>query len=400
MSKTEEIYRLLVNEIQDYALFMLDRSGIVMTWNNGAERLTGYKASEIIGSHFSCFFRPEDIQAGRPNRELETALKQGRTEDEGWRVRKDGGRFWANVVLTALYDEEGNHRGFAKITRDVSKRREAEIELRELHNQLEKRVQERTVELGLANRELAEANRTKDDFLATLSHELRTPLTSAFGWVQLLRGGSMDAGQQRRGLDIIDRNLRAQIKLIDDLLNVSHIAAGKIRLDLRQADALQIVRAAVDSVRAVAKEKRVDVRFSVRRGVHSVETAVDAARLQQVFSNLLTNAVKFTPSGGRIQVRLDRSDTRLIVRVSDTGEGIPAEFMPHVFERFRQADSSQSRRHGGLGIGLSLVRQLVELHGGTVQVESAGKGQGATFIVSLPLRDIQGAESSRLPRPA
>jgi PAS domain S-box-containing protein len=400
MSKTEEIYRLLVNEIQDYAIFMLDRSGIVMTWNNGAERLTGYKASEIIGSHFSCFFRPEDIQAGWPNRELETALKQGRSEDEGWRVRKDGGRFWANVVLTALYDEEENHRGFAKITRDVSKRREAEIELRELHNQLEKRVQERTVELGLANRELAEANRTKDNFLATLSHELRTPLTSAFGWVQLLRGGGMDAGQQRRGLDIIDRNLRAQIKLIDDLLNVSHIAAGRIRLDLRQGDALRIVRAAVDSVRAVAKEKRVDVRFSVRRGVHSVETAVDAARLQQVFSNLLTNAVKFTPSGGRIQVRLDRSDTRLIVRVSDTGEGIPAEFMPHVFERFRQADSSQSRRHGGLGIGLSLVRQLVELHGGTVQVESAGKGQGATFIVSLPLRDIQGAESSRLPRPA
>jgi PAS domain S-box-containing protein len=400
MSKTEEIYRLLVNEIQDYAIFMLDRSGIVMTWNNGAERLTGYKASEIIGSHFSCFFRPEDIQAGWPNRELETALKQGRSEDEGWRVRKDGGRFWANVVLTALYDEEENHRGFAKITRDVSKRREAEIELRELHNQLEKRVQERTVELGLANRELAEANRTKDNFLATLSHELRTPLTSAFGWVQLLRGGGMDAGQQRRGLDIIDRNLRAQIKLIDDLLNVSHIAAGKIRLDLRQADALQIIRAAVDSVRPIAKEKRVDVRFSVRRGVHSVEAAVDAARLQQVFSNLLTNAVKFTPSGGRIQVRLDRSDTRLIVRVSDTGEGIPAEFMPHVFERFRQADSSQSRRHGGLGIGLSLVRQLVELHGGTVQVESAGKGQGATFIVSLPLRDIQGAESSRLPRPA
>jgi len=400
MSKTEEIYRLLVNEIQDYAIFMLDRSGIVMTWNNGAERLTGYKASEIIGSHFSCFFRPEDIQAAWPNRELETALKQGRSEYEGWRVRKDGGRFWANVVLTALYDEEGNHRGFAKITRDVSKRREAEIELRELHNQLEKRVQERTVELGLANRELAEANRTKDDFLATLSHELRTPLTSAFGWVQLLRGGSMDAVQQRRGLDIIDRNLRAQIKLIDDLLNVSHIAAGKIRLDLRQADALQIIRAAVDSIRVVAKEKRVDVRFSVRRGVHSVKTAVDAARLQQVFSNLLTNAVKFTPSGGRIQVRLDRSDTRLIVRVSDTGEGIPAEFMPHVFERFRQADSSQSRRHGGLGIGLSLVRQLVELHGGTVQVESAGKGQGATFIVSLPLRDIQSAESSRLLRPA
>src|SRR5215467_3753606 len=145
MSKTEEIYRLLVNEIQDYAIFMLDRSGIVMTWNNGAERLTGYKASEIIGSHFSCFFRPEDIQAAWPNRELETALKQGRSEYEGWRVRKDGGRFWANVVLTSLYDEEGNHRGFAKITRDVSKRREAEMELRELHNQLEKRVQERTV---------------------------------------------------------------------------------------------------------------------------------------------------------------------------------------------------------------------------------------------------------------
>ena len=249
--------------------------------------------------------------------------------------------------------------------------------------------------------ELAEANRTKDDFLAVLSHELRTPLTSAFGWVQLLLAGGMDERQRRKGLEVVDRNLRAQIKLVDDLLNVSNISTGNLALDLRVTDALQLVRTAVDSIRPAAREKGIAVRFSSARAMTSINAVVDPARLQQIVWNLLANAVKFTPAGGRIEVMLERSMDSFVLRVSDNGEGIAPEFLPHVFERFRQADSSAVRKHGGLGIGLSLVRQLAELHGGTVKVESQGKDKGATFTVSLPLRQ---AEDSRLrpplPRPA
>jgi PAS domain S-box-containing protein len=402
MSKHEEIYRLLVNEIQDYAIFMMDPDGYVRTWNLGAERVKGYTAAEIIGSHYSRFFRPEDVENGRPAYLLATALAKGRVEDEGWRVKKDGSLFWASTVLTALYNDEGRHFGFVKITQDITTRRQAEIELRELHAELERRVRERTAQLATANRELAEANRMKDDFLATLSHELRTPLTAAFGWVQLMLAGTMDGIQQRKGLEIIDRNLRAQIKLIDDLLNISHIVAGRIRLDLREVDALQIIRTAVDSIRPEAREKSIHLRFSTSRAIGVVNTIVDPARLQQIVSNLLSNAVKFTPPNGRIDVILERSGDSAVFTVSDTGEGISPEFLPHVFDRFRQADSSQARKHGGLGIGLALVRQLVELHGGTVEAESAGKGKGATFTVTLPTHDARGflGETPKFPRPA
>src|SRR5262245_18404336 len=399
MDMHDEIYRLLVNEIEDYAIFLMDPSGCIKTWNPGAERLSGYKAEEILGSHISRFFLPEDIQNGKPAYLLNAALTQGRIEDEGWRVRKDGSMFRAKVVLLALYDH-GNHRGFAQITRDVTNWRHAEGEVRELRADMEARVRDRTTALATANEELVEANRMKDDFLATLSHELRTPLTAAFGWLQLLLAGDVEEGEQRRGLQVIDRNLRSQIRLIDDLLNISHIVAGKVRLDLREVDALQIISTAVDSIRPAAEEKNIDLQFLPDRSM-AIHAIADGARLHQVVWNLLANAVKFTPPDGRIEVKLERSERRFILRISDTGEGIPHEFLPYVFDRFRQADSSQARKHGGLGIGLSLVRQLVELHGGAVYAESPGKGKGATFTVWLPLRDSRRrSEPPKFPRPA
>jgi diguanylate cyclase len=210
----------------------------------------------------------------------------------------------------------------------------------------------------------------------------------------------MDEKQQRKGLEVMDRNLRAQIRLIDDLLSISHIIAGKIRLDLREVDALQVVRTAVDSVRPSVREKGLNLRFSVGSGITSIPAVLDPARLQQIVWNLLSNAVKFTRQGGRITVTIEQSGNTLVLQVSDTGEGIAPDFLPHVFERFRQADYSPARKYGGLGIGLSVVRQLVDLHGGVVRVQSEGRGKGATFTVSLPLGLSSSSAQWRPPQPA
>jgi len=231
--------------------------------------------------------------------------------------------------------------------------------------------------------ELREASRLKDEFLATVSHELRTPLTAILGWAHLLRSGQVDETVATTALETIERNARAQSQLIDDLLDVSRIITGNLRLDVRQIDPASFMESAIESLRPAAEAKDVRIQKVIDTGVVSV--AGDPARLQQVIWNLLSNAIKFTPKGGRVQVRLERINSHIEIAVSDTGAGIDPEFLPHVFERFRQADQKTTRRHGGLGLGLSIVRHLVELHGGTVQAESPGEGLGATFVVKLPL---------------
>jgi PAS domain S-box-containing protein len=227
------------------------------------------------------------------------------------------------------------------------------------------------------------ANRLKDEFLATLSHELRTPLTAILGWSHLLRTGEMDQPSATNALEIIARNARAQAQLIDDLLDVSRIITGKLRLDVRQIDPLSFIEAAIEALRPAAEAKGVRIQKVLDTGISSV--AGDPGRLQQVVWNLLSNAIKFTPRGGRVQVRLERINSHIELAISDTGIGIKPEFLPHVFDRFRQADQSPTRQHGGLGLGLAIVRHLVELHGGTVQAESVGEGQGTTITVKLPL---------------
>jgi PAS domain S-box-containing protein len=227
------------------------------------------------------------------------------------------------------------------------------------------------------------ANRLKDEFLATVSHELRTPLTSILGWAHLLRAGRIDEKSASSALETIERNARAQSQLIDDLLDVSRIITGKLRLDVRQVDPGSLIEAAIEALRPAAEAKDVRIQKVLDTGVISV--AGDPARLQQVVWNLLSNAIKFTPKGGRVQVRLERVNSHIEIAVSDTGIGIKPAFLPHVFERFRQADQKTTRQYGGLGLGLAIVRHLVELHGGTVQAESTGEGQGATFVVKLPL---------------
>jgi PAS domain S-box-containing protein len=234
--------------------------------------------------------------------------------------------------------------------------------------------------------EAQESNRLKDEFLATVSHELRTPLTAILGWAHLLRTGQADDGKMAKALETIERNARAQAQLIDDLLDVSRIITGKIRIDVRPVDPNSFIEAAVEAVRPAAEAKGVRLQRIMDTGI--VTVSGDPVRLQQVVWNLLSNAIKFTPKGGRVQVRLERVNSHIEIAVSDTGPGIEPEFLPYVFDRFRQADGRTTRQHGGLGLGLSIVRHLVELHGGTVRAESPGEGQGATFTVLLPVAPV------------
>jgi len=228
------------------------------------------------------------------------------------------------------------------------------------------------------------ANRMKDDFLATVSHELRTPLTAMLGWIWWLRRGPADASVQGRALETVERNARAQAQLVEDLLDVSRIVTGKLRLAVRPADLRDVIDAAIDSVRTAADGK--GVRLETRLPAHAITVAVDPDRLQQVVWNLLSNAIKFTPEGGQVDVTLESSPGEARIVVADTGSGISPAFLPYVFDRFRQAEASSTRAYGGLGLGLAIVRHLVELHGGTVRAASAGEGQGTTFTVTLPTR--------------
>jgi signal transduction histidine kinase/ActR/RegA family two-component response regulator len=245
--------------------------------------------------------------------------------------------------------------------------------------------------------EAERANRAKDEFIAMVSHELRTPMTAMLGWTRMLRSGQLDAKSAAHALDVIERNLRQQTQILTDLLDVSRIVSGKLTLDLQQVDLASVIEMAVEIVRPVVDAKELKLTTSLATGLGRV--LGDETRLQQVFWNLISNAVKFTPAGGRIDVRLERIDDRARVSVVDTGRGIAPEFLPQLFERFRQAETGFTRHHGGLGLGLAIVRNLVDLHGGRVYASSAGEGHGATFVVELPLTTSHAAPSPPLDRP-
>jgi PAS domain S-box-containing protein len=373
---SEERFHLLLENVKDYAIFFLDTEQRITRWNLGAERILGYQEAEILGQSGSIIFIPEDRQQGADKREIEKAEVEGRAENERWHVRKDGSRFWGSGIVTRLRDETGQLRGFAKIMRDITERKQAEDE----RNELLAREQE-------ARAQAEAANRIKDEFLAVLSHELRTPLNPILGWSKLLRSRTFDKKTADRALETIERNAKLQIQLIEDLLDVSRILRGKLTLNICPVALTTTIEAATETVRLAAQAKSIQIQTVLNSSVGLV--AGDPSRLQQVVWNLLSNAVKFTPDGGRVEVRLDRIGSQAQIQVIDTGKGISPDFLPHVFEYFRQADSTTTRVFGGLGLGLAIVRHLVELHGGAVWAESAGEGQGATFTVRLPLSAIQ-----------
>jgi PAS domain S-box-containing protein len=370
LRESEARYRLLVESIKDYAIFLLDTGGHVESWTQAAERLTGYSADEIIAQHFRIFFSAEDQQRGTPEQELRTAVEMGRCEVEGWRIRKDGSRFWGDEVVSAVRTESGELRGFSKVVRDLTDRQRAALEREQLYTQAQ------------------EANRLKDEFLGTVSHELRTPLNAILGWANLLDLDAMDLNKERRrrALRTIKRNAEIQVQLVDDLLDVSRIISGRMRLQLRPTNLIEVLHASVESVEPAARARHVALHIGAAASPPII--VADPDRLQQIVWNLLSNAIKFTSPGGRVDIETREADGHTEIVVSDTGAGIAPGVLPFIFERFRQADSSTTRTHGGVGLGLAIVRHLAELHGGSVEAASAGVGRGARFTVRLPAAAI------------
>ncbi|MFN8390585.1 MAG: PAS domain S-box protein [Bdellovibrionota bacterium] len=348
-----------------------DLEGVITSWNRGAERVLGYSAEEVIGRHVSMLMPPEQIE-DMP-RILEK-IRRGETVDhyQTKRRRKDGTIVDVSLTVSPIRDASGRIIGAAKMGRDITAEKRAREEREQLLAAAEK-----------AKADAEAANRLKDEFLATLSHELRTPLNAILGWARILGNPQVGPEDVKEGLTVIERNAKVQVQIIEDLLDISRIVSGTMRLDVQRINVAEAIDAAVTAVTPAAQAKGV----SIQKVLDPLAGAVsgDPARIQQVVWNLLTNAVKFTPKGGRVQVLLERVNSHVEISVIDSGIGIKPDFLPHIFERFSQADSSTTRRHGGLGLGLAIVKQLIELHGGTVRAKSPGEGQGSTFSVSLPI---------------
>ncbi|MGB2713530.1 MAG: PAS domain-containing sensor histidine kinase [Vicinamibacterales bacterium] len=367
LRQAEDRLRLLLDSVHDYAICMLSPTGEVASWNVGAERLFAYSTEDIIGRSFACFYTEDEREQGVPAEHLREARERGRYEGESVRMRHGGLSFDAHVVLTPVQTNR-ELRGYSLVVRNITERKRLEDDLR-------RRAED-----------LAAANRAKEDFLATLSHELRTPLNAMLGWTRLLRMRKLQGDAAERALETIERNARAQEQLIADILDVSRIVTGKLRLELIPCELAPVVDAALDAVRPAADAKGVQIACDI---AWSGAVLGDSDRLQQVLWNLLVNGIKFTPPGGSVSIAVSRVGPTAGITVTDSGEGISEELLPFIFDRFRQGDSSVTRPHGGLGLGLSIVRHIVELHGGKVQAWSAGTGAGSTFSVYLPVHSTR-----------
>jgi PAS domain S-box-containing protein len=352
---SEERFRLLVDSLRDHAVFMLDVDGTVRSWNVGALALNGYAAAEIIGRHFSVFYTPQDQSEGKPAAALRIAKFRGRLEEEGWRVRKDGTVFWANVVMTAVYGRSGELIGFAKVTRDMTERHRLE--------------------------ELERSSRRMSEFLAMLAHELRNPLAPIRNAVTVMQLETLTSPALRNCRDIIDRQLSHMTRLVDDLLDVGRLATGKIKLRMELLRVGEVVARSVETALPLIEARR--HALSVELPEQPVYVNGDATRMSQILQNLLVNAAKYTPDGGRIVVKVKAAAGFAALSVSDNGRGIAASDLENIFNLFMQGQNERPDE-SGLGIGLTLARSLAELHAGTLEARSPGPGQGSTFVFRLP----------------
>ncbi len=364
LGQTAEQFHILVDSVEEYAIYMLDPIGNVVTWNSGAEKIKQYTAEDIIGKNFACFYTADDVAAEKPQRNMREAARQGHIRDQGPRVRKDGSIFQAEIVLTALRDSAGNIRGYSKVTRDITD----QIRSREV--EAEKIAAEK-------------ASKAKDDFLAALSHELRTPLTPALAAATYLANNAANLSPDfAEDVRIIKRNVQLQARLIDDLLDLTRITRGKLQLRLEPVDANALVRDAIEIANSAIAAKKLKLSTSFNAKEHHV--LADAIRLQQVFWNLINNAVKFTPTEGQIAILTSNDDDgHFQFEITDNGIGIERERLTSLFAPFEQADPSVTRQFGGLGLGLAISRRLVDLHNGTIEAQSRGRSFGATFKVTL-----------------
>ncbi len=483
-----DMFRLLVENVKDYAIFIIDEQRRIQSWSAGAERILGYSEAEIMGERLDCFFTPEDLAAGEPEREIRTALATGRGEDDRWHLRRNGTRFWCSGVTTPLRDASGAFRGFAKIMRDLTQQKYYEDKLvaseaRYRHflksnilgagishadgrilkaNEEYLRIvgySEQELNAGRAwwskatpaeylpldqaaiaeavrngsctpyekeyvrhsdgrripvqiafttvpetadefivyvidltarkqiEEELRAANRSKDEFLAMLGHELRNPLAPMFNAVHILRNAkrSEDEALARQSLNMIERQVRHMTRLVDDLLEVARITMGKVDLQPDEVELHPIVNSAVEATKPAMVNRRHQLHLDIAK--EPIWLKADAVRIEQMLTNLLNNASKYTEPGGIISLRASREDSTVVIRVTDNGIGIDAATLPRIFEPFVQVDTAHGYSRGGLGVGLTLVRRFAELHGGSVSAFSAGLGTGSEFTVKLPVVD-------------
>jgi PAS domain S-box-containing protein len=356
LRRSEERFRLLIEGVQDYAIFMLDPDGRITSWNPGAERITGYRPDEIIGQPIERFYPPEDIAADLPSMELRNAILYRHTQEVGWRVRKDGTRFWADVATTVLRDTEGRHRGFAQVTRDMSDRKRMEA--------------------------LEEEGRRVTEFLAMLAHELRNPLAPIRNAVSILGLAGDVSPQVAWCRDVIERQTSQLSHLVDDLLDVSRVTRGKLQINGQPMDLNAAVLRGVEAARPLIDRRQHELTVNLHR--EPIVVNGDLTRLTQVMLNLLNNAAKYTPEGGRIEVQVTVDGDEGVVRVADNGLGIPPALLERVFDLFAQGERTLERSEGGLGIGLTLARRMIALHGGSIVAQSEGTGKGSAFTVRLP----------------
>ncbi|HXK20681.1 MAG TPA: PAS domain S-box protein, partial [Polyangiaceae bacterium] len=377
------------------AVIATDANGLVVFLNPVAERLTGWAQADARGRSCDEIFRivnentREDVESP-----VTRVLRLGNVvglANSTVLIAKGGSERPIDDSGAPIRRSDGQIDGVVLVFRDISERKRAEADRRSALTERERLLEGERV----ARSEAESANRSKDEFVATVSHELRTPLNAIMGWTQILKGASHDDETMQRGINVIERNTKTQAQLISDLLDMSRIISGKLRLDVHDVDLIGLIQAAIETTRPAADAKRISVEARMDPSVAA--TTGDPTRLQQCIWNLLSNAIKFTPQGGRVGVVLGRSESHVEISVSDNGAGIRADFLPFVFERFRQAETSTSKRGGGLGLGLSIVKQLAELHGGEVRVESGGEGQGATFTMALPIRALRTDDAAATP---
>jgi len=357
LRRSEERFRLLVDGVTEYAIMMLDSEGFVTSWNVGAERIKGYKSQEVLGKHVSYFYPSEAVLANTPWEHLRIARDQGRVTEEGWRLRKDGTLFWANSVITSLRDQDGRPYGFAKVTQDLTQRRHAEA--------------------------LADTAQRMHEFIAMLAHELRNPLAPIRNAVALMGRKGLNDPKLESMRQTIDRQSMLMKRLLDDLLDVNRIARGQFSIEREPVDVRDVLARAVETSRPLIDSRK--HRLEVHVPDQPACVLGDALRLTQAFVNLLNNAAKYTPEGGSIKASASVRGAEIEVRVMDNGAGIERDMLEKVFDLFVQVDSTVKNSLGGLGVGLALVRRVVELHGGNVHARSEGKTHGAEFIVRLPL---------------